>query len=366
MATVLVRKITDLSDAVREALDTIGFDFTGKKVWVKPNLLAPHPPEAGVTTNPDLVRQVVRELRQRRANVIWVADNPAGIPRPSLADYLSPTGVVAASDNCFINPSVNPVKLRLSSRFVSEIPVSRLITEADVILNLPVFKTHALTILTGAVKNIFGIVPGGHKAYLHTVAPSAEAFAELLVDIYQAVPKPIITIMDGIRMMDGINGPSGGRVRKMDYLLASANGIALDAVMALIAGAKPETIPTIRIAGERGLGPLQKEAIKIIGDFVPIKDFRLPGIGFAALISRLSIPVYRILLPRVPVLKKSRCTRCGKCAENCPVQTITLTPYPEINRRKCIRCFCCSEICPEKAINIASHLRSLWLRATAH
>lgn len=362
LVSVLVRHITDLKTAVNEALEFLEYEFTGKNVWVKPNLLAPHQPEAGVTTNPELVHQIVLQLKRRNAKKIWVGDNPAGSHSGSLEEYLKPTGIVEASAGCFANISVNPIKLKLQSRFISEIPVSSIIYEADVILNLPVLKTHTLTILTGAIKNIFGVIPGGHKAYLHSLAVSADEFAELLVDIYQAVPRPILHIIDGIRIMDGINGPSGGRVRKMDYLLVSNNGIALDAVMTLFAGAKPETIPTTRIAAQRGLGPIKREEIKIIGDFSPIKDFRLPDAGLAALVTRLSRPVYRFLLPRVPALKKSRCNQCALCAQNCPVQAIKMNPYPQTARRRCIRCFCCSEICPEKAMTIASHLKSFWLR----
>jgi uncharacterized protein (DUF362 family)/ferredoxin len=361
-AAVLIRKVTELRTAVAEALDFLEYDFAGKKVWVKPNLLGAYPPEAGVTTDPEFVHQIVRELKKRQAAKIWVADNPSGIRRTPLEEYLAPTGVVEASEGCFANISINPVNLKLKSRFIAEIPVSSIINEADVILNLPVFKTHALTILTGAIKNIFGIIPGGHKSYLHTLTADAEEFAELLVDIYQAVAKPILTIMDGLRGMDGLNGPSGGRVLKLGLLLASANPVALDAVMALLTGTKPAHIPTTRIASQRGLGPANPQEIKIIGDFAPLKGFRLPNAGFASFITRVSRPVYQVVIPRVPVLDKSRCIRCGECASNCPVQAITLNPDPEIERRKCIRCFCCSEICPTRAMTVAGHLKSFWLR----
>ncbi len=360
--SVLVRKFGDLQTAVIEALDFFDYDFSGKQIWIKPNLLAPHPPEAGVTTSPELVYELVCELRRRNARRIIVGDNPAGAHRNRIEEYLKPTGVVEASQGCFQNVSVNPVQLPLSSRYTAKIPVSSLIQEVDVIFNLPVFKTHALTMLTGAIKNIFGIIPGGHKAYLHALAASAEQFAELLVDIYQAVPVKMLHIMDGIRVMDGINGPSGGRVRRMDLLLASENGVALDAVMAMLAGVDPNSIPTVRIAASRGLGPADRTAIQLHGDFAPIPGFRLPGIGFTNLITRLSRPVYRLIIPCVPVLNRNLCIRCSECAQNCPVQAIRMTPFPDIDRRKCIRCFCCSEICPAKAMRIASRLQSFWLR----
>lgn len=362
---VLVRKVTDLETDVAEALDFLEYDFAGKKVWVKPNLLAPHPPEAGVTTDPELVRQIVRGLRARGAAQVWVADNPAGVHRGSLAEYLAPTSIVAASEGCFRNISESSLLLPVNSRFITQLPVSTIITEVDVILNLPVFKTHGLTIITGAVKNIFGIIPGGHKAYLHTVAANAAEFAELLVDIYQAVPKPLLHIMDGLRGMDGPSGPSSGRVLKIGRLLASSNGVALDAVMTLMANGKPAAIPTNRIANERGLGPIDPNEIAIVGDFQPVQGFRLPWPGLAAAVARASVPVYS-LLRRAPVLNRRRCIRCQECGRNCPAQAITLSPYPEINRRKCINCYCCVEICPVRAMTVAGIPYSLWLRITGH
>ncbi len=360
-ARVLVRKITDLNSAVREALDFLQFDFFGKRVWVKPNLLAPHPPEAGITTDPELVRHLVHELRRRGAAKIRVGDNPAGVHKTPMAEYLAPTGVVTASEGCFENISVNPITVKITSRFVSEIPVSAILNEVDVILNLPVFKTHGLTIITGAIKNMFGIIPGGHKTYLHTVVKNGEEFAELLVDIYQAVKKPVLNIMDGIRGMDGPNGPSGGRVLKLGILLSSANAVALDAVMTLLAGAHPRKIPTSRIAHQRGLGPIEPDGIEIVGEFQPIKGFVLPPVGLATVVTSVSRFVYP-LLRRVPTLNQRRCRRCGDCVRNCPVKAIELAPYPKIDWRRCINCFCCAEICPVHAITIAGKLKSFYLR----
>ncbi|MEO0079367.1 MAG: DUF362 domain-containing protein [candidate division WOR-3 bacterium] len=360
---VLVRKVTSLEKAVAEALDFLQFDFSGKKVWVKPNLLAPHPPDAGVTTDPEFVRQVVRQLRHRGAAAVWVADNPSVVHKGPLEDFLAPTGIVAASEGAFRNIGESSLLLPLKSRFVNQIPVSAIINEADVILNLPVLKTHGLTIITGAIKNIFGIIPGGHKAYLHTVVASAQEFAELLVDIYQAVPRPMFHIMDGLRGMDGPNGPSGGRVLKLGLLLASRNGVALDAVVTLLAKGKPRAIPTNRIAHERGLGPIDREGIEIVGDYQPIRGFRLPWTGLAAVVTRASVPVYR-LLRRTPVLNRKLCIRCEECARNCPARAITMSPFPRVDRRRCIACFCCAEICPTHALTIAGTLCSQWISFT--
>ena len=359
MERVLVRKVSDLSAAVAEALDFLGYDFAGKRVWVKPNLLGPHPPEHGVTTDPELVRSVVRELKRRGAGAVWVADNPGGGLERNVSSYVAPTGVVEASEGCFRSISEPPVTIPTRSRFISGFRVSRIVTEVDVILNLPVFKTHALTILTGAVKNLFGIVPGGQKTHLHTVAKSGNDFSELLVDLYQAVPVPVLTIMDALRGMYGQNGPSGGRVLSIGKILASRNPVALDVVMAAMAGARPGLIPTTRIAAERGLGPARIDDIEVVGVCEPIAGFRLPSARLAAGITGVAAAIAYRLIQRRPLCDKRLCTGCRRCADDCPVQTIAMSPYPVINRRKCIMCYCCAELCPEKAMPVPGPLRGL-------
>lgn len=141
---VLVRKVVDLGAAITEALDFLLYDFTGKHVWVKPNLLGPHRPERSVTTDPELVRHVTRELKRRRASAVWVADNPMGVHSELLADFLAPTGVVEASEGCFRDIAESSVLVPLKSRFAAEVPVSSILNEVDVIVNLPVSRpTHS-------------------------------------------------------------------------------------------------------------------------------------------------------------------------------------------------------------------------------
>ncbi len=360
---VLVRKVIDIRTAVAESFDFLEYDFAGRKVWVKPNLLGPHPPERGVTTDPELVRAVVRELKHRRAAEIVVTDNPGGRIQGGLAAFLAPTGIPAAGADCFRGLDQTPASLPLKSRFVSQVPVSRILFECDVILNLPVFKTHSLTILTGAIKNLFGIVPGDYKSTLHGKAATAARFAELLVDIYQAVPIPMLHIMDALRGMDGQQGPGGGRVLNIGKLLAARNGVALDAAMALMAGAEPRRIPMLRIAAERKLGPIDQADIDIHGDFEQIRGFRLPASGLTDILT-MSLAVLFPMFRREPVLDRGLCTKCGRCAEVCPVRAIKLNPWPVVNRKQCISCFCCAEMCPPNAMTISTSRRALWTRIT--
>lgn len=360
---VLVRQIRELEPAVAEALDFLDCDFAGRRVWIKPNLLAPHPPERSVTTDPELVRDCVRGLRARGARTVVVGDNPGGGFTGPMLDFIAPTGIVAASEGCFVDVGAETAILPLRSRYVPQVAVSRTLLDSDLILNLPVFKTHALTIITGSIKNLFGIIPGRQKTRLHGKARNADQFAELMVDIYAAVPVPVLTIVDGQRGMDGQSGPSSGRVRAFGRLIAGRNPVAVDAVLALLAGARPERVPMLRIAAERGLGPIQREQLDIQGEFEPIHGFRLPTTGIAHAATFVSGNLFSALDSR-PMLRARLCTECRRCADSCPVDAIRLTPIPEIDYPTCVSCFCCVEVCPSRALVVSRGLRGLWNRLT--
>jgi len=108
--------------------------------------------------------------------------------------------------------------------------VANPVLEADVIINLPKLKTHTLTLMTGAVKNMFGTVPGFRKAEMHKIFPGHREFAAMIVELFSHV-RPALNIMDAVLAMEG-NGPSSGSPRELGLVAVSDDAVALDAVMA--------------------------------------------------------------------------------------------------------------------------------------
>jgi len=168
--------------------------------------------------------------------------------------------------------------------------------------------------------------------------------------------------MDALRGMDGQSGPSGGRVLQLGRILASSNAVALDSVMAMMAGARPDAVPTNRIAAARGLGPARAEEIQIVGDFEMIPRFRLPSSWLAGTITGIAGLTFYRLIQRRPTYDKRLWNRCRRCADNCPVQAISMTPEPAIDQGKCVTCFCCVEACPDRAMLVPSVSRDLLRR----
>ncbi len=329
--------------------------FAGARVLIKPNMVGPSVPELGHTTHPELVRAVVGACRDRDARVM-VGDNPGGMNRNSR--YVATvTGILDASEGCFTSISERVVE-KVGAKTGLTLVISKAVLEADYIISLPVFKTHIGMMVSGALKNVFGYVAGACKARLHLQAPAPEKFADIICDIYQIRP-PDLHIMDAITAIEG-NGPChGGELRQVGKLLASTDALALDAVMARMMGVDPSLLPIQERAQTRGLGTLKEDQINVVGELVPIPNFKMP-VTYASLSRKDRMTEIRKLYPsgtmrtRIsvkPLHLEQQCIKCGDCALNCPAQALTVEPEFSIND-KCIACYCCVELCPEGALEV--------------
>jgi len=348
-----------LEEKLREVLDLIGglerFIKPGMKVLVKPNLLSAKAPDRAITTHPELVAAVAGMARDLGAEV-KIGDSPAGA-KTGIQRVWDNTGLteIARRDNLelvgFERSGTLPIKVGPRTYYISK-PV----LEADFIINLPKLKTHVLTLMTGAIKNMFGAVPGFRKGLYHKEAPNPRHFSRIVVDIFSAV-QPGLNIMDAILMMEG-DGPASGTVRGGKMLLASTDAVALDTVAASIIGLTPQKVHTIKYAAEAGLGIGWLEGIEIVGEMlnsVKIDDFELTSNRALELLPKFLMDAIGPFLWMRPKVDENSCVLCGDCVNSCPTKAMRQlddNSTPLVDKELCISCWCCHEICPENAIFI--------------
>jgi Pyruvate/2-oxoacid:ferredoxin oxidoreductase delta subunit len=262
-----------------------------------------------------------------------------------------------AAEGCFLYAGKDAVEAQAKAPWPQKVVVSRSLFDADWVINVPKFKTHMQTKVTGAVKNMFGILVGAEKARVHLAASHPEDFARALVGIYQ-IRVPDLTIMDAIVGMEG-NGPSGKDLRQIGKILASRNGVSIDGVMASMMGVAPPKIETLRIAAQAGLGEIDPEKMNIQGAWVPLPKFKMPWtfISQGRMGKILNKLLYRpFIKPRIKV-KKDLCTQCGVCIQHCPAQALTMDKIPRLDAPKCISCYCCYELCSSQAIELTGLMK---------
>lgn len=353
----------DVETALRAALSPLGgmaaFVSPGQRVLLKVNLLSRALPEKAVTTHPELVRAVIRVVKSCGGEVS-VGDSPGGPNTAGQWRHVSEDsgiGAVCAEEGVplvlFDDDCVRATAP--AGSLYGAFTLGRAVTETDVLITLPKFKTHGFMMFTGAVKNLFGCIPGLDKAQYHLKVPDRDDFGSMLVDLMLAC-KPTLAIMDAVVGMEG-EGPAGGTPRQVGALIASADCVSLDVVASAMAGLDPMEVYSNKAAARRGLGPSSVGEIEVVG-----ADWRqLAPNGFALPARDLSANMPPWLGKRLrgwttarPILERAaECTKCKRCEENCPVDAIVVgTRGPVFDHSTCIRCYCCQELCPPQVIGL--------------
>jgi len=341
--------------AVLAPLGGIGrFVRPGMRVLLKPNLLTPADLERAITTHPAVV-QAVAELVREAGGTVLVGDSPGG-PSGDGSYVWQKTGMAEVAERTGASLVLfdGVVWKRLNGH---DYFIARPLFEADLVINLPKLKTHVLTRLTGAVKNLFGTIPGTRKREVHCRAPGVQDFSQALVDVLE-LTRPGLTLMDGVVGQEGHGPGMGGTPHRYGCLAASADPVALDTVVARALGYRPGEVLHLVQAEARGLGVSDLGALQVVGEeraldfgkvFLPRPHwyFRVPA--------WISAPVHARMRLR-PRLSPSACGGCGRCTEVCPREAITPGRPPRFDLDRCIGCFCCAEICPQGAIQPHSNL----------
>lgn len=347
--------------AVDEILDELAPSLEGRTVLVKPNCLMAAGPDAGITTHPSLVRALVVSLARRGARV-WVGDNPGARGYGAGKACFRRTGMLEAAGEAFVDFGRSTTKVGIKSRFVDQVVVSRHVLEADYVLSVPKLKTHCLTLLTGAVKNMYGVLAGGEKVKLHSVARGREDFAEAVVDVYSIRP-PDLALMDAVVAMEG-DGPSRGSLRQVGKIVAADNAVAADVAAARLMGVSSSRVGHLVVAADRGFGPLELKDAAVNGDLEPVPGFMMPSTFRVGLMNFLSNRVVFNLLHRSRIeVEQAECISCGECRAACQSGAMVEEDGCfRIQSELCHQCFCCHELCPEGAVKVRGALGALLQR----
>ena len=332
----------------------------GMKVVLKPNLVMSSKPEQAIITHPAFTAAVGKCVQKAGGRVI-IAESPGGPYTPAaMKAMFRATGYRDMAEACgftlYTDCKSREVTLPQAKR-CRELSVVEPFLDRDYLIDLPKLKTHSMVGFSGAVKNLFGTVPGLQKPELHCRFPEKQPFSEMLCDLCHFLG-PDLSLMDGIWAMEG-NGPTGGQRRDLHVIAGSESPWALDVAAASLVGLEPEKITMLREGHERGYGPLDLSELELVGD--PMETLLAPDFlkaqasstDFIDRLPKFLRPATKKLATPYPRIDKKRCVGCGKCAESCPQHTISLREGKAVIRyQNCIRCFCCHEMCPKHVVQI--------------
>jgi uncharacterized protein (DUF362 family)/ferredoxin len=357
------------------------FSNPNHKILIKPNLNANMNALTGNTTDLRLLAAVIKSLKERGFADITIGEGTnSGYYRNNISvinrlrvDALAERFEVKVKDLNYTEPVFIPFHKGIKAG------ISKDCFEADLIINMPKFKTHFEAGMSICFKNLMGCLVGQeNKKKTH------QSLAENILHIYEHV-KPHLHIVDGLIAMEGL-GPTRGTPVPMGLILAGQDPFLIDLLCADLAGFDYRRIPVLKLAEERGL--LKKshhQATQSLGLERYKRNFLPPKAGLAArfihspkrqkyFLALRNTAFFNFLCSTKVVgkllfktglrqdvfiedemrlerllLVEQRCSGCLKCAEYCPVD-IKLPENLENDRKKCIGCLYCYMVCPEKAI----------------
>ena len=255
-----------IAKAVQRQFELLGglekFVRPGDTVLLKPNFIAPRPRRHATQTDPAVVLETARLLKDFGARP-FVGDSPAW------SNVFTCTNVLRLEEP--LKKLSVPVKQLGKPKWPlvgvknTRVGISSIALDADVIINLAKLKSHQQLVATFAVKNMFGCVSGKRKALWHfRKGGRAEDFCELLIEIFKFL-NPALTIIDAVWAMDG-RGPIRGRARPLGWLIGGTDPIACETICCKLVNIKPDDLPMIKTARRMGFGCSDPTKIGIAGD----------------------------------------------------------------------------------------------------
>jgi uncharacterized protein (DUF362 family) len=367
MSTVYVdrcERYDRVSDVLRPMWDALGAPdlVANKRVLLKVNLTKGADPQRAVATHPAFARALAELVRHAGGDpVIGDSASIYGFTRETM-DLAGYSQMSAESGiPCVPLDSGRVREVRIDGRRIDRAWFSEHVTNADVIVSVPKLKPHDFVELTGAVKNLFGTLPGAVKPRLHYHNARWENFLDVILDVVGFL-KPQLAFIDGILAMEG-QGPTNGTPKQVGLVVASRDLVAADAVTADLVGLGP--IRLLAKAADRGLGEYDLAKIELVGP--PRDSLRVPiqpAKTAKDKVSLFGLIKYFVRHHGVrPWLSPNPAHRdeIRRMADLCPTDAIALDDPPRVNRR-CVGCMTCVESC---AVPGAVEVKvPRWLHAT--
>ena len=233
-------------------------DVKGKTILVKPNVGRIGKPNFALCTGHEVVRGVVRFLKDQGAGTIYVGDG--ALWGTNVWEALKTSGIMAVCEE----EGVTPVNLDEAPPVIKEIPDATMIGslkfsslpfEVDMVISVPVIKTHMYATATLSIKNMKGCLYKLEKTRLHRLDKACpdESKGRCLdwgVADMSSVLLPDYAVMDGTTCMEGF-GPSAGDPINLDLVVASKDPTAADYTAIDLMGFAPDAVKHVNLVSER-------------------------------------------------------------------------------------------------------------------
>jgi uncharacterized protein (DUF362 family) len=255
----------DFADLIFRGFRELGIGITGRRVFLKPNMVE-YEPGTAINTHPHVIAGAAIACRRAGASEVVVGEGPGH--RRDIEYLLASTGLIDQLREQRIrfvdlnHDDVAVVPLQSWFTGLREIALPVTLLESDFVISMPKLKTHHWAGMTCSMKNLFGTVPGAvygwpkNPLHVHGIPNS-------ILDLTATI-RPHFAIVDGVTAMEG-DGPIMGRPRSLGFVAMGSDPVAIDATCARVIGLDPAKIEYLKAAA-RFLGIIDGSRIEQRGE----------------------------------------------------------------------------------------------------
>ncbi len=241
-----------------------------KRILIKPNVGRIAPPESGYNTHPEAVAAIIETLTSLGVETIAIGESPIvgvnvfeAFKRAGFTEMAARYGIELIDFNS--KPPV--IKEIPHPRILTETKICQQVYDYDVLISVPVAKTHMHTGVTLGIKNFKGCLYRHEKVRYHQLEYLKKVYPEKTLDSaisdLATVLMPHMTVVDGYNGMEGL-GPSGGEPIKSNFAVASFSAMGADVISCKLMGLNAEEVPHLKIISERNKMPIRVEDYNVI------------------------------------------------------------------------------------------------------
>lgn len=293
---VAIQRGEDIKGVVNKTLHLIGglenVIKNGDAVFISPNYGVPMKPDTGATTNPEVVVGVIKAAKEAGAEKVYVGESSVvGFNAGKVMVDLGVQEIFEEAGAEVLNLDEDQknviVKKIPQGKLLKQIKIFKPAVECDVLISVPVLKTHIYAGVSLGMKNLKGTLPDDQKKLFHRVGArkkTEEPFElDRCISDMMTAHHPDFTVIDGIVGQEGFVSGFGvcGNAVRMNTIIAGADYVAVDAVGAYVMGFDPMKVNHIRYCHEIGLGEADLKKITILGENLDSirREFRpaIPG-----------------------------------------------------------------------------------------
>ena len=288
-------------------------DFRNKVILVKPNagFLAKRP-GTGLVTDPETVRGVVRFFRDAGAAKVLVGDG--AVTGVDAAEALEAAGIGAAAReegaSAVSLDEGEPVHVSVENPMaVDRMTISSIALESDVLVSVPVMKSHMNTVVSLGIKNLKGCLLRREKQRFHHLKEEDrfgrwhrwKTLDRAIADLY-GVLRPDVVLLDGVVAMEGL-GPMMGEPKHLGLVLASRSALAAEVAGMDIMGLHWRDVPHVFLAAGKAGVDLPPEARDLDVDRALLDAVRSP-------FARAVAEDIAHLFPQFEIVEGDACSAC--------------------------------------------------------